>query len=93
MTDQDSDAALRATAERRADAKIGFRVHATIFVLVNGFLAALNLLTTPRHLWFYWPLLGWGIGLAAHAFGVYAEHTDMRERAIEAELKRLRERR
>jgi 2TM domain len=21
--------------------------------------------------WFYWPLLGWGIGLGAHALGVF----------------------
>jgi hypothetical protein len=21
--------------------------------------------------WFYWPLIGWGIGLGLHAFGVF----------------------
>jgi hypothetical protein len=34
-------------------------------------------------------LTGWGIGLFAHGFSVYASTTDMREDAIEAELKRL----
>ena len=29
-------------------------------------LIAVNLLTTPDRLWFYWPLLGWGIGILAH---------------------------
>jgi hypothetical protein len=38
---------------------------------VNALLIIVNLSTTPDKLWFYWPLLGWGIGLAAHAFGVY----------------------
>ena len=43
-----------------------------IYVLVNIFLLLNNLLTDPSSLWFYWPLLGWGIGLAAHAFLVFA---------------------
>jgi hypothetical protein len=48
-----------------------FSTHAAAYVLVNLLLLALNLLTTPTGLWFYWPLLGWGIGLGAHALTVY----------------------
>jgi hypothetical protein len=29
------------------------------------------MLTSRDHLWFYWPLLGWGIGVTAHGFSVY----------------------
>jgi hypothetical protein len=65
---------------------------ALVYVLVNLGLAALNLLTSPQYLWFVWALIGWGIGLFAHGFSVYASTTDMREDAIEAELKRLRAR-
>ena len=36
--------------------------------IVNGGLLAINLLSSPGHWWFYWPMLGWGIGLAAHDF-------------------------
>jgi hypothetical protein len=49
----------------------GFRYHFIAYVAVNLLLLAVNLLTTPSHLWFYWPLLGWGIGIVAHGAGVY----------------------
>lgn len=42
------------------------RDHALSFGAVNGGLLVLNLLTSPHHLWFFWPLFGWGLGLAAH---------------------------
>ncbi len=44
----------------------GFRIHFFAYVLVNALLIAINLLLTPHTLWFYWPLLGWGIGIVAH---------------------------
>jgi len=46
-------------------------LHAAIYVIVNFFLLVLNLLTSPSMLWFLWPLLGWGAGLAVHAFLVF----------------------
>jgi hypothetical protein len=49
----------------------GFRYHLIIYAVVNALLIIINLSTSPDKLWFYWPLLGWGIGLAAHGFGVY----------------------
>ena len=58
-------------ARKRAHQLRDFYTHVSIFVLVNVFLLALNLLTSPDHLWFYWPLLGWGIGLGAHAVSVF----------------------
>jgi hypothetical protein len=48
----------------------GFYIHATVFVLVNIGLFIINLLTGGGW-WFYWPLIGWGIGLGAHALGVF----------------------
>lgn len=49
----------------------GFRVHFIIYVVVNVLLIVLNLVMSPDKLWFYWPLIGWGIGIIAHGFGVY----------------------
>jgi hypothetical protein len=49
----------------------GFKIHFAAYVLVNLVLIAVNLLTTPDKLWFYWPLIGWGIGIAAHGAAVY----------------------
>ena len=57
-------------AHARVQAIKGFYVHATAFVVVNVALFALNALVGGVW-WFYWPLIGWGIGLGLHAFGVF----------------------
>lgn len=50
----------------------GFYRHLAIYVLLNTFLAIANVVTSPSQIWFYWPLLGWGVGLLAHAASVFA---------------------
>ncbi len=57
-------------ARKRVAALKGFYIHATAFVLVNLVLFAINVLVGGAW-WFYWPLIGWGIGLGAHALGVF----------------------
>jgi hypothetical protein len=54
-------------AKRKIAVLRGFYIHLSVYVAVNIGLVAVNLLTTPKILWFQWPLLGWGIGLAVHA--------------------------
>src|SRR5215217_4806095 len=61
-------------ARARVQAIKGFYIHASVFVLVNIGLFIINALTSGLSegiWWFYWPLLGWGIGLGAHALGVF----------------------
>lgn len=58
-------------ARARVQAVKGFYIHATVFVLVNLGLFLINWLTGGGPWWFYWPLMGWGIGLLAHAVGVF----------------------
>jgi hypothetical protein len=58
-------------ARQHVQAIKGFYVHLTVYILVNAGLWLINLLTSPAAFWFYWPLLGWGIGLAAHAVAVF----------------------
>jgi hypothetical protein len=41
------------------------------YIVVNIGLAILNLLTSPEYLWFFWPLIGWGIGVAVHGMKVF----------------------
>jgi hypothetical protein len=84
------DADLRRRAERRVAAKAGFRIHALVYVLVNVGLLAVNLMTSPQYLWSGWPMLGWGIGLAAHGLGVYGANSGRREDAIRREMERMR---
>ena len=49
----------------------GFYLHLAQYVVVIAALCAINLLTTPHRLWFYWPALGWGIGILAHAAAIF----------------------
>jgi sensor histidine kinase YesM len=41
------------------------------YIIIIPFLAFLNYWTSWRYQWFWWPMLGWGIGLAFHAYKVY----------------------
>ena len=60
----------------------GFRYHLIIYAVVNALLIIINLSTTPDKLWFYWPLLGWGIGILAHGLAVnYSAEEKVRRRA------------
>ncbi len=61
-------------ARARVQAIKGFYIHATIFAFVNIGLFVINALTSGLAggvWWFYWPLIGWGLGLGAHALGVF----------------------
>jgi hypothetical protein len=60
----------RAEAELRAEeGSKSFFVHASIYVLVNFLLLVINLIFVPAFLWFYFPLIGWGLGLTMHYLG------------------------
>jgi hypothetical protein len=43
----------------------------TVYVLVNALLITINLLTSREYIWFFYTLLGWGIGLLAHGLSVF----------------------
>lgn len=61
----------RESARRRVEALKGFYYHLIVYLAVNIGLLAVNLITSADKLWFYWPLLGWGIGLVIHALQVF----------------------
>lgn len=60
---------------RRAKARVeeikGFYIHLFLYILINCGLLAINLFFSRNHWWFFWPLLGWGIGIAAHGLTVF----------------------
>jgi hypothetical protein len=73
-------------AKKRVEALRGFYVHLTVYVLVNLLLFTINMLTSPDGLWFFWPLMGWGIAVALHALRVFGSDrrfgTEWEERKI-----------
>lgn len=59
------------SARKRVKEIKEFYSHLLAYVVVNLFLMAVNLLTSPEHLWFFWPMLGWGVGIAVHAMKTF----------------------
>ena len=49
----------------------GFYIHLAQYVVVISVLTVINLVTHPSKLWFFWPALGWGIGILAHAAATF----------------------
>ena len=66
--------------------KITFIFHAWFYGSINLFLLILDLTTTPNLIWFIWPLGGWGIAFAFHAFGFFTW-----DKALEVQKTKLRE--
>lgn len=58
-------------AKKRVEEIKGFYGNLTAYIVFNLFFLILNLLTSPEELWFYWPLLGWGIGVIFHGMKVF----------------------
>jgi hypothetical protein len=79
-----------AKATRRVDAKIGLWIHLVVYVAVNTLLMVINLFTSVDYLWFWWPLLGWGVGLLFHALLVmfFSRGLSIRQRMIEKEMRK-----
>lgn len=58
-------------ARRRVKEIKGFYTHLFVYFVVNIFLAILNFISSPEHLWFYWVAGGWGIGIIMNAISVF----------------------
>lgn len=76
-------------ARRRAGAKMGWYIHATVYVLVNLFLVLLA--ASRDQNWALYPLLGWGLGLLIHGAVVFfvAPGGNLYERLLARERKAL----
>ena len=95
MTDAFERAVLREKLERKErrtrHVAAAFRTHARVFVIVNAGLFVLWLVESALERgsswhdpWFLYSLLGWGIGLAVHAWHVRAH--SRRDEALRTRL-------
>jgi hypothetical protein len=83
---------LKRIARRRVRARLGLYIHATVYVVVNAFLALVQSQTTPQVAWALWPAAGWGLGLTIHAAVVFLGNSGVRERMEAEELRKLESR-
>jgi hypothetical protein len=84
-----SDQELREQAITQLKKKRDFRTHIFIYVLVNAMLVVIWAATGAGLFWPIFPILGWGIGVAANAWDVYARKP-ISEEEIRREADRLR---
>ena len=78
-------------AKKRVEEIKSFYSHLFIYLAVNLGLFLINILTSPRALWFYWPLIGWGIAIVIHAFNVFGTEKILGENWEEKKIKQLLE--
>lgn len=83
-------------ARKRVKQKKGFYGHLSAYIAVGVFFLTMNLATDPWDLWFFYPMMPWGIGLLIHYFGVFglpgkdrALTPKWEEREMEKEIQRL----
>ena len=83
------NANLDRLARKRASAKLGWYIHALVYVCVNVMLALLSFVSGKP--WAVFPALGWGLGLAIHGVVVFfvTGGAGLHERLIERERQRL----
>lgn len=86
-TPQDKN--IERLARKRASVKLGWYIHASVYLLVNLLLVTLSV-SSGRH-WAVFPLLGWGLGLAVHGAVVFlvAGGAGLHERLVQRERERL----
>ena len=76
-------------AKKRVEEIKSFYTHLFVYIVVNLGLFLLDVLTSPGSLWFYWVLIGWGIGLAIHGLNVFGTQKILGEDWEERKIKEI----
>jgi hypothetical protein len=82
-------AELREMALARIERKQEFYAHLLAYVLVNGMFVAIWAVTGAAFFWPIFPLLGWGIGIAFHAWDTF-RRGEPSEARVQREMEHLR---
>jgi hypothetical protein len=79
---------IREEALERLKKKRDFRGHVFIYLAVNTMLVVIWAVTGAGFFWPIFPILGWGVGVAANAWDVYGRKP-ISEDEIQREAERL----
>jgi hypothetical protein len=82
---EENNAYLR--AKKRVEELKGFYINLTSYCIVIPTSALINYNTFWGFQWFWFPMLGWGMGLTFHAFGVFGYGKSWEERKIQELIK------
>jgi len=78
-------------ARKRVVDKKKFHKHLATYIIFSCFFFFLNMISGNGHMWFIYPVLGWGIGIASEYYKVYVS-PDLDEQAIQKEIHKLEQR-
>lgn len=67
----------------------GFYGNLIAYLVFNIFFLILNLMTSPQELWFFWPLIGWGVGVLFHGMKVFNYSPFLGKKWEERKIKEL----
>jgi hypothetical protein len=83
------DDRIERLARRRAGMKMGWFIHAGVYLAVNLMLATIA--TMHDRNWAIYPALGWGLGLAIHGIVTFlvTGGGGLQDRLVESERRRL----
>jgi hypothetical protein len=84
-----SEEDLRKLAVLRLKKRRDFGTHIVVYIAVNAMLVAIWAVTGAGFFWPIFPILGWGIGVAANAWDVYGRKP-ITEDEVQRETERLR---
>jgi hypothetical protein len=82
---------IESLAQKRASAKLGWYMHAAVYVAVNGFLLLSAYFGMRDRPWNPYPAMGWGLGLALHFVSVFVlgKGSGFRQQMVQRERERL----
>ena len=79
-------------ATKKAKQTLALLYHFFIYVLFVIIFMIFNYIVTPKYIWWYWPAMGWGIGVFAHYISVKGFFSKkIEQKWIEKELKKMKE--
>ena len=82
---------IERVARKRAGAKLGWYVHAAVYLVVNGAMFLASMYGLRQRPWTIFPAMGWGLGLMLHGIAVFllGSGSNLRERLVQKERERL----
>ncbi|ESU22390.1 signal transduction histidine kinase LytS [Flavobacterium enshiense DK69] len=80
--DKTNDDSSYYRAKKRVEALRGFYGSLISYCVVIPVLVFINLYFSPKFQWFWFPMIGWGLGLLMHGFGVFGYGSRWEERKI-----------
>ncbi len=81
-----TDDSRREEAIKRIKEKRDFTSHLVVYLAVNTLLVVVWAMSGSGYFWPVWPIVGWGIGVAMHAFETF--RSPISEEAIQREMNR-----